>query len=1200
MLEKLDKFSPAEIEEKVLAFWKARRVFERSVAARARGPKRKEFVFYEGPPTANGHPGIHHVVARAFKDVVLRYKTMAGFHAPRKGGWDTHGLPVELGVEKQLGLRSKKEIERYGVAAFNRKCRESVWQYKDEWERLTERMGYWLDLEHAYITYENSYMETLWWIFRRVAEKKLFYEGHKVVPWCPRCGTALSSHEVAQGYREVTETSVFVKFRLLPGQAIKNWTVNGATFVLSWTTTPWTLPGNVALAVGREIEYLIVETEGAKGSETCILAAPRIGVLDGVPHRVLRAVKGKDLVGLSYEPLFSVPAIAKDAKAGAAYKVYAADFVTTEDGTGVVHTAVMYGEDDYELGTEVGLPEVHTVDEEGKFIRGVPGLAGLSVKSKEAQEKIFSHLKIKNLLLKTEEYTHEYPFCWRCGSALLYYARHSWFIGMSALRGALRAGNETVNWVPAHLKEGRFGEWLKEAKDWAISRERYWGTPLPVWRCDACGETKVLGSVAELDGLVPSRRNRYIVMRHGEAENNTRHLINNWPEPVKLPLTPKGRKQVEASAKRLRKEGIDMVFASDVTRTKETAEIVRAALDLPKVRFDPRLREFDMGGYNGKTYEEYKNYYASRAEKFTKRTPHGENFTDLRTRLYDFLQSVERDHEGETILIVTHDAPVYMLHSILMGWSTEDALAEKNRRGEDYIGNAGFEMSGFRGVPRDETGAFDLHRPFIDAMTFPCPACGGKGTMRRVPEVADVWFDSGAMPFAQAHFPFEQMANGKRQAAGNKKQKTDVNMGSAMRALPYPADYISEAVDQTRGWFYTLLAVATLLGREAPYRNVISLGLVLDKNGQKMSKSKGNIVDPWDMIQKYGVDAVRWYCYTVNPPGEPKRFDEADLAKVSRQFFQILYNSHVFYRTYADQRANGKGQTASKNVLDRWVLVRLAETRAAATAGLDAYDIGSAAKAIESFADDLSRWYIRRSRRRLQRPDATPEGKRDFGAASATLRGCLLGAAALVAPFAPFFADALYCSLPGHGKESVHLEDWIKNKEPKIKDKKLLADMAEVRMLASAVLAKRAELGIKVRQPLGELKLKGAALKGKEDLLEILKDEVNVKEVSFDPALEGDFELDTEITHELREEGWLRELVRTVQGLRQDAKLEPKDRVTLFVEAGEELASVLERNAASFKKDIGAKTVEFKRTDRFKAELATKVDGMDVWLALRK
>lgn len=1166
MLKRLEKFSLPEVEEKVLGFWNQHNIFERSLAKN----KGKKFVFYEGPPTANGKPGIHHVLSRSFKDVILRYKTMSGYAVPRKGGWDVHGLPVELEVEKQLGLSSKKEIEKFGIAEFNEKCKESVWKYKDEWEKLTKRMGFWLDLKNPYIPYQNSYMETLWWIFKSVWEKKLLYRGHKIVPWCPRCGTGLSSHELALGYKEVEENSVYMKFRVKEKQKIGKRGVDAHTYILSWTTTPWTLPGNIALAIAPNVDYSIVAVKDEKKSEIYILATARLSVLEG-GYTEIAKVKGKELEGLSYEPLFKIPAIQKIDIKEKAHKVYPAGFVTTEDGTGVVHTAVMYGEDDYVLGKQIGLPEYHTVDEQGKFVEGIEGFSGLFAKDANTDEKIFELLKEKNFFLRTEKYKHEYPFCWRCNSALLYYARSSWFIGMSKLREKLIAENKKINWVPKHLQDGRFGEWIREVKDWAISRERYWGTPLPIWECEGCGAERVIGGVDEFKDALHKGTNRYIFMRHGQAENNTRHLLNSWPEPEKLSLTLKGRVQVEKTARILKKEKIDLIFASDITRTKQTAEMVKEITGFKeKIFFDARLREFDFGDFNGKKYEAYQPYYSSRLEKFTKKTPHGENHTDLRKRLFEFLVETEKKYKNKTILVITHDGPVYMLHSIISGWSTEDQLVEKEKRGCDYIKNAGFERGMMKNVPRDATGSFDLHRPYIDEIEFPCKKC--KGVMKRIPEVADVWFDSGAMPLAQSHYPFE-----------NKNK------------LAYPADYISEGIDQTRGWFYTLLAIGILVGKGTPFKNVISSGLILDTNGQKMSKSKGNIVDPWEMIKKYGIDTVRWYFYTTNPPGESKCFDEAELGKVSRQLFSLLYNSFVFFDLYGAKTKN-KTIPATLPLLDRWILGRLAETTERVTKGLGTYNVGDAGKAIELFTDDLSRWYIRRSRRRFQKP----ESKKDYEMASRVLGHVLLEISKLIAPFTPFFAEALYQSLGGK-KLSVHLDEWP-TADKKYIDKKIFERMNEVRAVASLTLAKRAELGIKVRQPLASVTLNAdtSILKKERPYLEILKDEVNVKDVLFVEKIQEPVLLDTHITHELKEEGWLRELTRAIQDLRQDAKLQPRDVVELYIETSEELNFVVTKWNNELKKSVNAKNILFSKPKVFHAEIETKIDEWPMRLAIKK
>ncbi|MFH0712432.1 MAG: class I tRNA ligase family protein [Candidatus Jorgensenbacteria bacterium] len=1151
MLRKIKDFSLPEVEEKVLKFWTENKVFEKSLNNRK---NKKKFVFFEGPPTANGRPGLHHVLVRSFKDIILRYKTMTGFFTPRRGGWDTHGLPVEIEVEKELGLKSKQGIEKYGIAEFNRKCRESVWRYKDEWEKLTRRIGFWLDMDNAYVTYEPKYIETLWWIISEIWKKKLLYKGYKVVPWCTRCGTGLSSHELALGYKEVEENSVYLKFRSKSGK-LKN------AYILSWTTTPWTLPGNVALAVNAKVKYVLAEKNGEK----LILAKERISALGESPE-VLKEFSGKELLGLEYEPLFKVSAL----KSRTSYKVYAADFVTIEEGTGVVHTAVMYGPDDYDLGIKVGLPQYHTVDEKGFFLKNVPVVGGMYVKDKKTEEKIIDYLKTKKYLLKTELYKHDYPFCWRCSTPLLYYARDSWFVAMSKLRAKLIASNNKINWIPENIKQGRFGEWLREAKDWAFSRERYWATPLPVWICDKCGAAEVVGGVEELEKHLGKSTNKYILVRHAEAKNNVEGIVSCWPEKKKYPLTTIGKDQAFQLGQEMKKRKVDLIFASDVQRAKETAEIISKETGL-KVVYDPRLRELNIGDFNGKRHEEYSRYFSDPRERFSRPVPNGESLYEVKKRVFDFIKSVEKKYKNKTIIVVGHGDPLWMMQSVMAGLSDGDMTGEdglKNlypEKGKAYPAH-------FRNISRNEIGELDLHRPYIDGIHFPCPKPRCKGKMARVKEVVDGWFDSGAMPFAQNYYPFD-------------------------KKLEFPADFIVEGVDQTRGWFYTLLATAVLLGKGAPYKNVISLGLILDKNGQKMSKSKGNVVNPWEMVQKFGADAIRWYFYTINPPGEFKRFDEKDIIKGARQFISLLYNSFAFLNTYdtgTHRIPQFTAKTANSNVLDRWIVARLHQTIDSTTKDLNRYEVGGAARGIESFVNDLSRWYIRRSRRRFQKP----ESRKDYEMALSTLNYVLLETSKLIAPFTPFFAEALYKSLVINHSSSVHLEDWpTANK--KLIDKRLLSEMEAIRLVASLALAKRAELGIKVRQPLPGLKIKNQELKDKE-LLEILKDEVNVKKITIDKKLKENIELDIKITHELKEEGWLRELVRLTQGLRQDAGLEPKDVIVFVAELPKELQFVLEKNEAFFKKEVNAKGIEYRRSDKFEAELETKLGEWPVWLALRR
>ncbi len=1185
-------FSLAKAEEKVLEFWKKNKIFEKSLE---KNKGKKKFAFYEGPPTANGRPGIHHVLARSFKDIILRYKTMRGFYVPRRSGWDTHGLPVEIEVEKKLGLKSKKEIEKYGIAKFNQKCKESVWQFKEEGEQLTERMGFWLDLKNPYITYEKDYMETLWWIIAQIAKRKLLYRSHKIVSWCSRCETGLSSHEVAQGYETVEDKSVYVKFKIKPKQKIGDWYTNDKTYVLAWTTTPWTLPGNVALAVGEKIDYVLFESES---EEIFVAAKERIEVI-GVKGRIEKTIKGKDLIGLNYDPFFNVSKL----KNKNSYKIYAADFVTTTDGTGVVHTAVMYGEDDYKLGAKVGLPQFHTVDEQGKFIKEVAGFGGMYVKDPETDKKIFSHLEKNGNLLKIENYSHEYPFCWRCKTPLLYYARDAWFIKTTAIKKNLIASNEKINWLPKHIKEGRFGEWLKDVKDWNFSRERYWGTPLPIWICNKCGKEEVIGGLEELSRRMGKANNEYLFMRHGEFETQ---ILGIWDSgDQNIHLTNKGRKQVEETAKILKKEKIQFVFASDVLRTKETAQIVSKILGIKKINFDNRLREMQVANFSGRPVKEYHDKFPTYEDKFLKRPEGGESLSDLRTRLWDFIKDTEKKYKGKIILIVSHEYSIWMLAQAMAGWTEKEAIEETVKRERTFIEVGDFVKADLKLGPRDETGEVNLHRPFADEAVFGCKKC--KGKMKRVKEIADVWFDSGAMPFAQAHWPFEQ-----------NKELGIKNKG--IKDLQYPADYISEGVDQTRGWFYTLLAVATLLGFEAPYKNVICLGLINDKFGQKMSKSKGNIVVPAAMIEKYGIDAVRWYFYNAAPAGEPRNFDEAEIIKTSRKFHLILWNSFLFYRTYASSKLQIASRK-SQNILDQWILERLNETISKTTKHLEVYEIREATAVIEELVDDLSRWYIRRSRRRLSSAakgfGGQAETRRDYEACSATLGYVIQEITKLIAPFTPFFAEVLYEGIKNiefgiKGEESVHLEGWpgvgkspldIARGKQITKRPGILEEMAEVRRLAALGLAKRAEAGIKVRQPLATLRVaanRKSQIANHRELLEILKEEVNVKEIQFDDKISGEVELDLNITKELKEEGLVREFVRLIQDLRAKAGLSAEDRIVGMLELPESLRKIIDKNEDLFKEEVGAESISYKKSEKFLAEIITKLEGEEIWVGVRK
>lgn len=1128
-------------EKEMLAFWVKEKIFEKSLAQRK---GRKKFVFYEGPPYANGLPGIHHLEARAFKDLVARYKTMRGFFVPRKAGWDTHGLPTEMSVEKKLGIKTKREIEeKIGIERFVEEARADVFAYKKEWEDFTRRMGYWLDLKNAYVTMDNAYMEKLWGILKTIWQKKLLYDDFKVLPWCTRCGTALSSHEVALGYKKVTDTALYVKFKLKPGQKIGNFKTDNNTYILSWTTTPWTLPGNVALAVGKDVDYIIWRTE----RETLIIAKqiqeekPALLPQKAGTHiptlYPTEYVKGKDLICLSYEPLFEVPEL----KSEKSYKVYAADFVSASEGTGIVHTAVMYGEDDYSLSKSVGLPRFHTVDETGKFIKTLTyNFAGKYVKDPETEKQIIDFLKEKgNRIFSAESYEHDYPFCWRCDSPLLYYARHGWWIAMTKLRIQLLANNKRINWFPSYLKEGRFGKWLREVKDWAISRERYWGLPLPIWECQSCRHHEVIGSLADFDKKTLRAPRTFLVMRHGEANHNVNGMTGPaTPEhDVGNHLTKRGRLQVMQSAKKLKKIGIDCIVTSPLTRAQETAAIVAVELKAP-IEIHDRIYDYDVGDWHNKSVEETDRLLPLEY-RFEKPFPGGESLRDVRIRMVNALQDILKKYSGKTILLISHGDPLWVLNAGLEG------IEEKKYHAQWYPKTGEVKRITLHNWPYSHSrGELDLHRPSIDEISLKCPRCGGEA--RRVKEVVDVWFDSGAMPFA----------------AG----------------VAYPADFIGEAIDQTRGWFYTLLAVATALGKGAPYKNVLTLEFVLDEKGKKMSKSRGNIVKPMPLMEKYGADAARWYFFTINQPWDSKLFSESDVAR-SRNALALFWNSFLFLKMYTSKIANCKLKIENLSLLDKWILARLNEVAGEMTRKLDVYDIVDAARALETFmGDDLSRWYIRRSRDRFKREN------QDAKIAAEVLRTVLQETAKLLASFAPFMAEAVYQGAGGK-KKSVHLEDWViplrgisiyryieKGGEV------LLKEMKEARKIVAEALEARAQAGIKVRQPLAALKIKNQELRIKnQEFLSLIKKEVNVHEIFFDDGIKEEVEIDTIITPALKEEGEIRELMRLIQDARKKAGLKPGEKASLEINIPAELAETAKR-----KKEMLAKETNITQHSMFR------------------
>ena len=999
-----------EREKEILKFWKDNNIFVKSVEKNEGG---KEFSFYDGPPTANGKPHIGHILTRVMKDIIPRYKTMKGYHVLRKAGWDTHGLPVELEVEKILGIDGKQEIEKYGIEPFIKKCKESVWKYKQEWEVMSDRIGYWADMKNPYVTYDDKYIESVWWAISEMAKKGLLYKGHKIVPYCPRCGTALSSHEVAQGYKDVEDTSIFVKFKL------KN---ANDTYFIAWTTTPWTLPSNVALCVNAKEKYTKIKV----GEEFFILAAALIPKLfeDGT-YEEIETKTGKEYEYTEYEPLFQYNLKLKEK----GYYVTNAEYVSLNDGTGVVHIAPAFGEEDYQVGLAYKLPFVQMINNEGKFIDAADDLKGM--RAKDADSYIIEKLKKEGKLFKTLKITHSYPFCWRCDTPLIYYARSSWFIAMSRLKKELLKSNNSVNWMPDTIKQGRMGNFLENVIDWGISRERYWGTPLPIWVCKECGKLKVIGSKEELI-----------------------------------------------------KEG---------------------------------------------------------------------------------------------------------------------------------------------GLKKD----IELHRPYIDKVKIKCD-CGCD--MKRTPEVLDCWFDSGSMPFAQWHYPFE-----------NKEIFEKV----------FPADFISEAVDQTRGWFYTLLAVSTTLFGKAPFKNCIVLGHVNDKNGIKMSKHKGNVIDPWTVLDHQGADATRWSFYTESMPWLPSRFSPENVSESQRKFLGTLWNTYAFYVLYADidkfNPAEYKFNYSKISLLDKWIISELNSLIKFVDEGLNKYQITETARKIESFVDKLSNWYIRRSRERFWGSSMDA----DKVAAYTTMFEVLSKLTRVIAPYVPFVAESIYQNIErpffADAKESIHLCDF-----PKVVGKYINKEIEDSMNLVLDIVvlarAARNKANVKNRQPIKKL----IYTTEKEligDFLYLVKDEINVKEVEINrnasefvsyelkPQLktlgpkygkllgqirnelatktneimnainsgkEYKFNvngeeislskddlliymnnkegfasessaqmtvvLDTKLTKELIEEGIEREFISKVQSMRKEAGFEVTDHISIAYRASGEVEEVLKKN--NFMKDVLCDRVE--------------------------
>ena len=1140
----VEKSDVAKREEEILKYWQDNKIFEQTLEKTKNGP---EFIFYDGPPFATGTPHYGHILAGTIKDAIPRYQTMKGRFVRRRWGWDCHGLPVENLIEKKLNLKTKKDIEDYGVGRFNAEARLSVMEYVDEWKRQVPRLGRFVDMEDDYRTMDPAYSETIWWIFRSLYERGYIYEGYKAMQICPRCETTLSNFEVNQGYRDITDISITAKFELIdePG-----------TFILAWTTTPWTLPGNVALAVNPDVTYVKITDGLAK----YILALPRLEAVAKGDYRVLEEFPGRDLLGRSYRPVFDyyTDSELKNAKGeklaeSTGWKIYPASFVTTEDGTGVVHIAPAFGEDDMSLGLENNLPFIQHVAMNGTFKSEVGDWAGRQVKPKDNHQEtdieVLKSLAARDLVYHKEKFTHSYPHCWRCQTPLLNYATSSWFVRVTDFRDRLVEENKNISWVPEHIRDGRFGRWLEGARDWAISRSRFWGAPLPVWKCSGCQKIFVAGSVADLVDRASSANNQYWVMRHGEGEHNLKSICSSDPNRPHH-LTDKGKIEVRNAAVRLRSEGITLVVHSNYVRARETAEIVAEELDLAPEQLiaESRLGEINFGDYDGRPVADYHAFFENNLEKFKKSLPNGESMKDVRKRVLAVFQELEEKYQNEKILIVGHDSTVWMLEAGTKGLNPKEAAALHEER-EDYVSTGSFVKLDYHSFPHNDEFELDLHRPFIDEVKWSC-SCGGEFV--RVPEVFDCWFESGSMPYGQMHHPF----------AGKEIFDPEKNIG-------FPADFIAEGLDQTRGWFYSMLVIAVALFDRASFKNVIVNGIVLAENGEKMSKSLKNYPDPMVVVDKYGADALR--LYLLSSPivrAEDLNFSEKGLAELYRKIIARLMNVFSFYGLYAD--GHSLVAVESDHILDRWIKARLEETANMVSEAMERYELDRAVRPLDDFIDDLSNWYIRRSRERFKE-----EGD-DRLAAIATTRTVLLGLSKLLAPFAPFTADYLYLRLRGSEDElSVHLASWPNCEKVEAADQRLIENMSEARRVVSLGLEARAKMSIKVRQPLASITVKSILT---PEYIEIIKDELNVKAVHVDQTMADDVVLDTELTPSLIAEGNVREFIRFIQDYRKQLGLVPGDRITLAVRTSEEGQRLLADFEPVILSAVGADSLNFDST----------------------
>ncbi|MBY0538243.1 class I tRNA ligase family protein [Patescibacteria group bacterium] len=1151
VVPEVDKSEVAIREEAIQAFWLEHDIFNKSIEKPAGEDPAGQFTFYDGPPFATGTPHYGHILASTIKDTVPRFWTMNGLRVNRTWGWDCHGLPLENLIEKKLGLATKRDIEEYGVKNFNEAARSTVMEYADYWKMAIPRMGRWADMENDYKTMDSTYTESVWWVFSELHKKGLVFEGFKTMHLCPRCGTTLSNFEVNQGYKDIKDIAVTVKLPLLDDAG--NVT---DTSLLVWTTTPWTLPGNMAAAVHHELDYVKVKVSADGVSEYYILAKGRLSQLGEAAYETVEEMKGAALVGKSYQSPFNY-LHTQDFDKTNAWKIWHADYVEVgTEGTGAVHIAPAYGDDDMKLAQANNVPIIHHVDTAGHFVSFVTDFAGRLVKPKDDDTagvdhkdtdiEILKALQAAGKVFKKENITHSYPHCWRCDTPLLNYATTSWFVNVPKIKDELIAANNAVNWIPDHVGSNRFGNWLEGARDWAVSRQRYWGAPLPIWKNPKTGDFKVFGSLAELQQYVPKSGNTYFVMRHAEAASNLTGIIDAIADENN-PLTEAGITQCKEAAETLRTKGITHIVHSGMQRTRETALAIARELGLPEtaVSADARIIELQTGAaYEGKTWDEYNANYSSEEEKFTKVIPGVENRYDLIKRAGEFLYDFDAAHQNETVLIVGHASSTFALRCVAEG-AEHKRVIELKKQG--YYKNAEVHALPFTPVPHNDLYALDYHRPYIDDIKL----VDTDGTqLVRVPDVFDCWFESGSMPYAQHHFMGQ-----------NPEQ---------FLATQFPAQFIAEGLDQTRGWFYSLIVLGTALFGKAPFENVIVNGLALAEDGKKMSKSLKNYPDPMELVDRVGADAVRYYMLTAPiVRGEDLNFSEKEVTELQRKNIGRLHNVLAMYEMYA----NGTDASgASDTILDRWILARLNQLIADTTAGYKSYELDKATRPLADFIDDVSVWYLRRSRERLKSDDSEDKTK-----VLGTLRFILRELAKVMAPAMPFYAEYLYRAVRAESEpESVHLTAWPTGDTV---DTGLIESMGVVRMFVTAGLEARTKANIKVRQPLSELFIRTTMLPDTE-LLDLIKDELNVKQISLDGVESGadttsKITLITELTPELIAEGAVREVMRAVQDMRKDAGLEPSDRIVLTIDTNENGQNAVNTHKESLLKTVGATDIVF-------------------------